>query len=184
MIIECPHCNEEIEIEDSEIEYMHKDGYINDYECPECGMSMDISVEVKWYGEAKPIEMVTCDECLGSFRERDIHYKGRCSPWPMKENRNKLCPDCFKKVLYGEIDARRDHLATLTDEDKKHIKATYRKGTKIHINQIKCPYNFKRGKNVDVVVAKIKNGCIIECKMPDGTDINIYPGYDNYEVIV
>ena len=98
MIIECPHCNEEIEIDDSEIEFMHKDGYIQDYECPECGMLMDISVEVRWYGEATLIENVVCDECKGSFRERDIHFKGRCSPWPLKENREKLISDIIPKT--------------------------------------------------------------------------------------
>ena len=182
MIIECPHCNEEIEIDDSEIEFMHKDGYIQDYECPECGMLMDISVEVRWYGEAKPIEKVICDECKGSFRERDIHFKGRCSPWPLKENRDKLCPDCFRKVLYGEIDARRDHLAKFTDKDKKDIKATYRPKMKIHINQVKDPYHARRSKDIDVTVDSIKNGCIVVCRMINGELISLYPGYDDFYI--
>jgi uncharacterized protein YlaI len=182
MLVTCPHCDYEVEIEDSEVEYMHKNGYIHDFECPECGELMDISVELKWTGEASIIEKDTCDECLGEFRARDLHYKGRCSPWPLKSGTNKLCPECFRKVLYGELDARRDYLATLTDDNKKNIKKTYHKGMKIHVNQIKDPYHAKRGSNIDVTVDSIKNGCIIVCSMINGELVNLYPGFDDFYI--
>lgn len=182
MITVCPHCEFEFEIEDAEIEYMHKNGYINDFECPECGELMDIYVELKWTGKTSIIERDVCDECLGSFRTRDLHYSNKCSPWPMKEGLHKLCPECFRKVLYGEIDARQEYLAKLTDENKKNIKKTYQKGMRIHVNQVKDPYYIRRYSNIDVTIDSVKDGCIVMCSLINGELVKLYPGFDDFHI--
>jgi DNA-directed RNA polymerase subunit RPC12/RpoP len=74
MNIKCPYCSADIEIEDSEVEYMHEDGYIEDFECPKCSKLFDISVEMVWTGDGIEINNDFCDECGKEFRTRELHY--------------------------------------------------------------------------------------------------------------
>ena len=182
MLVTCPHCDYEVEIEDSEVEYMHKDGYIEDYECPECGEKFDIAVELVWTGDAIEIENEVCDECNKEIRTRNLHYRHRCSPFPWEPKYNKLCACCFQKVLYGEEDERTDFINAIDENTKIKIRQMYLPGLKMHVNLIKDPYRAKLMNNVTCTIDHVEKDCIVVCRVVNGDLYRLVPGYDDFYI--
>ena len=191
MKVMCPHCDEEIEIYDGDVQDMQIDGVITDYVCPECEKAFDIEVEMVWQGYGRTIQNVKCDCCQREFRSGSIPQVQRssralegCYPFPLNIKYNNLCSNCYRDVLYAEIDARKMHVRNYTASDIDRIRDAYKPCTKLIIDAILDPYRpLKTALKASVV--KVRDDGVVIAKN-DACDsvYHLYDGYDDFRIEV
>ena len=99
LIVDCPYCNEEVDVDDSNLEYLNNENYIEDYECDHCGREFDIYVEFDPVCSAEEIEYYKCDCCKREDKIRNFYKRGRTFPFPKCKNFDVLCHNCYSEQM-------------------------------------------------------------------------------------
>lgn len=108
MIVECPYCGEDIEVDDSNLEGLTQENYIEDYECDKCGKEFDIYVEFDPVGSAEEIKYQKCDCCGEEDRTRNLYKRDNTFPFPKDDRYSVLCSTCYTKQIISEWDKEKE----------------------------------------------------------------------------
>lgn len=109
MIVECPYCGEDIEVDDSNLEGLTRENYIEDYECDNCGKEFDIYVEFDPVGNTEEIEYQKCDCCGKEYKARNLYKRGSTFPFPKDERYSVLCCMCHAEQIGLEWDKEKEN---------------------------------------------------------------------------
>jgi hypothetical protein len=99
--LECPYCGKNNDMSDALCDGLSDDNKF-DKECEHCGEEFEVYVEFDPTYSASKIVYEDCDKCYKSVR--DINKKGRTFPFPTLGNRQKLCHECYCKLMFREMD--------------------------------------------------------------------------------
>lgn len=102
MIVECPYCGLDIDIDDSNLIDLGSDNYLEDYVCDNCGKEFDVYVEFEPQGSTEEITYEKCQCCGKEYKTRYLYQKGRTFPFPNDENYNILCCSCYLSLMNDE----------------------------------------------------------------------------------
>ena len=94
MTVDCPYCNEEVEIDDSNLEYLNKE--------------FDVYVEFEPVGSAEEIEYRKCDCCKREDKIRNFYKRGRTFPFPKDKKFEVLCHNCYGKQISLEWEQEKE----------------------------------------------------------------------------
>ena len=108
MWVECPYCGENIEVNDSNLECLNSDNYIEYYECDSCGKEFDIYVEFDPIGSAVEITYNKCDCCGKEDKERNFYKRGRTFPFPDDKKYSTLCHSCHTTLMFDQWESEND----------------------------------------------------------------------------
>ena len=99
MWVDCPYCGENIEVDDSNLEYLNSDNYIEDYECDSCEKEFDVYVEFDPIGRAIEITHKKCDCCGKEDKKRNMYMRGNVFPFPDNKKYSTLCHTCHSTLM-------------------------------------------------------------------------------------
>lgn len=93
--VNCPYCGYENDMSDGCVDL--PDDNIFDSECEKCGKEFEVEVEFYPSYSAGKIIYEECERC--NDKVRDIVKRGRICPYPKNIKEDKLCRECFSKLL-------------------------------------------------------------------------------------
>lgn len=102
MLIECPYCEKDFELDDSNLEYLNSENIITDIECPHCEEMTDVHVDFEPIPSPMKIEYCKCDDCGKKLKKREGKSSGKVFPFP--KNKTFLCKKCYWKEIEKEFD--------------------------------------------------------------------------------
>ncbi len=109
LIVECPYCGEDIEVDDSNLYGLTRENYIEDYECDNCGKEFDVYVEFNPVGSAEEIKYQKCDYCGKKYKTRNLYKRGSTFPFPKDERYSALCHMCYAEQIGLEWDKKKEN---------------------------------------------------------------------------
>ena len=102
MIVECPYCEKDFELDESNLEYLNSENIIEDVDCPHCEKTLDVHVDFYSVADSMKIKYCKCNNCGKRIKKRDGKSNSHVFPFP--ENKTFLCKKCYWKEIEKEFD--------------------------------------------------------------------------------
>ena len=179
MLIECPHCGKENNIDTKEFCAQAKKTIFVSHICQYCDKTFEMYSE--GHVEALLIKE-TCDCCGHSWDVKHMNGRGQCFPFPLNPEYNNICPSCFARAILFDLEARNDYRFNMGSKNIEYVKSNFKPGDMIQITKILDPYRVIKSP-ITLSIHMVENNGTVIVRLDNGDYWNLYYGYDTFEKV-